>query len=117
MLAAMAGLPELDVARVRRWCESQVPAQMRDQVRVGCEIAPRHLTIVELRPPSVEPNDGEWTRAVVARLHYRSTDGLWQLYWSDRNQRTHAYEQCAPSALVEDLLHEIDDDPTGIFWG
>ena len=117
MLAAMAGLPELDVARVRRWCESQVPAEMRDQVRVACEIAPRHLTIVELRPPSVEPNDGEWTRVIVARLHYRAGAGVWQLYWSDSNGRMHAYEQCPPSALVEELLQEIDDDPTGIFWG
>jgi hypothetical protein len=117
MLAAMAGLPELDVARVRRWCESQVPAEMRDQVRVGCEVAARHLTIVEMRPPSVEPNDGEWTRVIVARLHYRAAEGVWGLYWPDRNARLHAYPRTQPSALVEDLLREIDDDPTGIFWG
>ena len=40
-------LPELDVARVQRWCAARVPEHARHQVRVECEIAPRHLTIVE----------------------------------------------------------------------
>ena len=48
---AGTGLPELDVARVRRWCEQRVPAHVRDQIRVECEVAPRHLTIVECRAP------------------------------------------------------------------
>ena len=43
----MPGLPELDVARVLRWCEQRVPEHARDQVRVECDISPRHLTIVE----------------------------------------------------------------------
>ena len=117
MLGDVAGLPELEVARVRRWCEAQVPAEHRDQMRVGCEVTPRHLTIVELRPPWQEPNDGEWMRVIVARLYFRRAEGVWKLYWSDRNERMHAYDLCAPSAHVENLLREIDDDPTGIFWG
>lgn len=44
-------LPELDIARARRWCEERVPPHARDQVRVECDVAPRHLTIVESRPP------------------------------------------------------------------
>ena len=43
----MPGLPELDIARVRRWCEQRVPEHVRDQVRVECDISPRHLTILE----------------------------------------------------------------------
>jgi hypothetical protein len=117
MLADVPPLPELDVARVRRWCDAQVPQNMRDRVRVECEVAPRHLTIVELHPPWEEPNDGEWMRLIVARLHYRRTAGTWHLYWADRNERLHEYDLCAPSAHVEDLLREIDDDPTCIFWG
>jgi hypothetical protein len=46
-----AGLPELDVARARRWCEQRVPAHVRDQIKVECDVTPRHLTIVECRPP------------------------------------------------------------------
>jgi hypothetical protein len=46
-----AGLPELDVARVRRWCELRVPEHVRHQIKVECDVGPRHLTIVECRPP------------------------------------------------------------------
>ena len=44
-------LPELDVAQVQRWCAVRVPEHARNQVRVECEVAPRHLTIVERRAP------------------------------------------------------------------
>ena len=46
----------------------------------------------------------------------RSTQA-WSLSWRDRNLRFHAYDLLAPSRRVEDLLAEIDRDPTGIFWG
>lgn len=46
-------LPELDVARVQRWCAARVPEHARHQVRVECELAPRHLTSVERRAPWV----------------------------------------------------------------
>jgi hypothetical protein len=39
-----ACLPELDVARVRRWCAQRVPEHVRDQVKVECDVGPRHLT-------------------------------------------------------------------------
>ena len=44
-------------------------------------------------------------------------DQAWSLSWRDRNLRFHAYDLLAPSRRVEDLLAEIDRDPTGIFWG
>jgi Protein of unknown function (DUF3024) len=34
----------------------------------------------------------------------------------DRNLRFHVYDPLAPSNQVEDLLTEVDRDPTGIFW-
>ena len=44
-------LPELDVAQVQRLCAVRVPEHARNQVRVECDVAPRHLTIVERRAP------------------------------------------------------------------
>jgi len=35
----------------------------------------------------------------------------------DRNLRFHIYDLLSPSRRVEDLLAEIDRDPTCIFWG
>jgi hypothetical protein len=38
-------------------------------------------------------------------------------YWRDRNFRFHIYDLLAPSNRADDLLNEIDRDPTHIFWG
>lgn len=110
-------LPELDVARVQRWCEQRVPAQVSDQVRLECEVAARHLTIVECRPPWRDDMGSERTRFPIARLRYTKQTGTWSLYWRDRNLRFHEYDLITPSSRVDDLLEEIDRDPTSIFWG
>jgi hypothetical protein len=57
-----ADLPELDVARVRRWCQHRVPEHARSQVKVECDVTPRHLTMVECRPPWRQDMGAEWTR-------------------------------------------------------
>jgi hypothetical protein len=113
----MAELPELDIARVRRWCEQRIPAQARDQVRVECDVGPQHVTIVECRPPWREGIDPEWTRLPIARLRYTRATRTWSLYWRDRNLRFHRYDRLPPSPSIGDLLHEIEHDPTAIFWG
>ncbi len=113
----MAELPELDIARVRRWCEQRIPAHARDQVRVECDIGSRYLTIVEFRPPWREGTGPEWTRFPIARLHYTKATTSWSLYWRDRNLRFHQYDQLPPSQDIGDLLREIDRDPIAIFWG
>lgn len=59
----------------------------------------------------------EWTNFPIARLRYTATDKSWTLYWRDRNLRFHIYDLLAPSNRVDDLLTELDRDPTGIFWG
>jgi hypothetical protein len=113
---AETGLPELDIARVRRWCDQRVPGHARDQVRMECQIGLRHLTIVERRPPWREGLGPEWTRSPIARLRYTRADHIWTLYWPDRHSRFHVYDRLAPSPRVEDLLMEIERDPTSIFW-
>jgi len=110
-------LPELDVARVQRWCAARVPEHARHQVRVECELAPSHLTIVQRRVPWPENYEPEWTSFPIARLRYTAADRSWTLYSRDRHLRFHIYDPLAPSHRVEDLLTEIDHDPTCIFWG
>ena len=110
-------LPELDVARVQRWCAARVPEHALHQVRVECERAPRHLTIIERRAPWSEDFGPEWISFPIARLRYTAAHKLWTLYWRDRNLQFHAYDLLAPSQSVRNLLAEIDRDPTCIFWG
>lgn len=110
-------LPEPDVKRVQRWCAARVPEHARHQVRVECDVAPRHLTITERRAPWREDLGSAWTSFPIARLRYTAVDRSWTLYRRDRNLRFHLYDRVAPARSVDALLDEIDDDPTGIFWG
>jgi hypothetical protein len=110
-------LPEIDVARIQRWCAARVPEHARHQVRVECETAARHLTIVERRAPWRDGAGQEWSSFPIARLRYAKAAQAWTLYWRDRNLRFHVYDRLPPSRHVDDLLTEIDRDPTGIFWG
>ena len=115
----MPGLPELDIASVRRWCEQRVPEQIRNQVRVECDIGPGQLTIVECRPPWREGTGPEWTRFPIARLRYTQATRMWTLYWRDRNLRFHRYDQLqreirsaparAQPLLARDRERALDD--------
>jgi hypothetical protein len=53
----------------------------------------------------------------IARLRYTKAASLWSLYWRDRHLRFHLYDRLGPSPRIEDLLREVDRDPTSIFWG
>jgi hypothetical protein len=110
-------IPEADVERVRRWCAERVPERVRDQIRIDCEVTPRHITIVERRPPWNEGMGPEWTRHAVARLRYTARQGVWTLYWRDSNSNFHEYDLLRPVRRVDILLAEVDRDPTAIFWG
>jgi hypothetical protein len=111
----VSGLPQDAVDEVVLWCRQRVPERLWDEVRVECDIAPRHLTIVEARAPW----DGrpDWIRESVARLAWTAKTGTWSLRWRDRNQKFHEYDRARPSAHIRPLLEELDRDPTAIFWG
>ncbi len=112
-----AGVPDLDMARIQRWCAARVPEPARHQVRLECEIGARDLTIVERRAPWRDDAGADWSSLPVARLRYAKTAKTWTLYWRDRNLKFHRYDQLPPSAHVDELLAEIDRDPSGVFWG
>jgi Protein of unknown function (DUF3024) len=104
-------VPELDLARIRQFCESKVPAHLRDEA----DVRGKSVTILDCRPPW-HPNLTAWSRAPIAQLRYDIDTNLWTLYWADRNSRWHRYDDTDPGT-AEDLLNEINDDPTCIFWG
>lgn len=85
-------------------------------MRVEVDVADRHLTIVECRPPRGDFGP-ERTRSPIARLRYTKATRMWSLYWHDHNQRFHAYDGVPATESVEELLAEVERDPTAIFWG
>ncbi len=102
-------------SRLTQYCERRIPEHARDQVRLRYRIRGNHVTLLEQRPAFLQPD--QWVDIVVAQFRYRPEDGQWQLYCADRSSRWHEYYDLAPSDDLEDLLREVDQDPTGIFWG
>lgn len=113
-------LPETDMARVRRWVDARnddLPEHARGQIVYDIDVDPRSVTILECRPPWREDFGPEWTRFPIARLRYTKARREWALYWRDRHLKFHLYDLVEPTASVEELLAEVDRDPTSIFWG
>jgi hypothetical protein len=107
--------PETDLARIRRYCRTRVPARLRDQVRIEAQVRGSSVTVFDRRPPW-HPDLTEWSKVSVAQLRYSEGTHHWSLYWADRNGRWHRYPGLQPGTVGE-MLEEIEGDPTGIFWG
>jgi hypothetical protein len=88
---------------------------MRDKVRVGYEISGKTVTLLEKRPSYDDPDT--WVDIKVAQFRYDPADGEWTLYCADRNSKWQKYLDAEPCKDFEELLIEVDEDPTGIFWG
>lgn len=113
-------IPEVDLARIQRWVDvrnANLPERAQGLIRYDLDVTDRTVTILECRPPWRPDYGSEWTRHPVARLRYTKTRGEWSLYWCDRNLKFHEYDLVSPTSLVDELMAEIDRDPTSIFWG
>ena len=67
--------------------------------------------------PLWSDKEAPWTRMKIAQLRFDDVSRTWTLYWADRNETWNRYWDLEPSASISELLDEIDQDPTGIFFG
>ncbi len=102
--------------QVEAFCD-RVPPEHRDEIRIEYTVRGNAITIVERRPPWHPGLGPEWTSMKIAQLRYDPEIGTWSLFCCDRNERWFPYFDTDPSGDVGPLLAEIDEDPTGIFWG
>ena len=109
--------PETALSVAQKFCENRVPDHVRDKLQLDCSRRGNSITISERRPPWRVDLGPEWTESKVAQLRYDSAEGSWSLYCPDRHERWFLYDDVAPASSVVPLLTEIDEDPTGIFWG
>jgi len=112
-------LSELQRARVTKrlaaFCDARVPASVRNKLRVGFRIKGNEVVLFEERPDFHLPN--EWHEMAVAKFKYVGTRGLRRLYCQHRDCRWHEYQALPAARSFDQLLDEVDADPTGIFWG
>ena len=84
-------------------------------MRVEVGVRGKSVTIFESRPPW-DKQGTEWSRLPIGQLRYDPATVWWTLFWADRNSRWHPYDLIDPGT-VEELLGEVDKDPTCIFLG
>lgn len=110
-------VPDLDLARIRKYAESRIPVRLHNELRVDVTVRGNSVTVVELRPPWDDPDGPDWTSFPIAQLRWDPKWKTWSLRWRDRNLRWHPYSRTQPTPDVTLLLDEIERDPTCIFWG
>ncbi len=113
-------VPELDLARVRRWIDGRnadMPPDLQDQLRYEIDVGDRAVTVLECRPPWREDFGREWTRFPVCRFRYTKVRKEWSLYWRDRHLKFHEYDLAEPTPHIDELIEHVIRDQTGIFWG
>jgi hypothetical protein len=101
--------------KLERYCQKKIPPELHDKIRISYTIRGNTVTLIESRPYFRDPSI--WTELKVAQFRYSQEDNTWSLYCADRNEKWHFYDSLDPSADINDLLAEVDRDPTGIFWG
>jgi hypothetical protein len=109
--------------KVTDFLKTQLPKINTDMVRLSYKFRGNNLTIFEERRSFCNPFDpDEWTLFPVAQMRYDPKEKNWTLYQLDRNEKWFIYVGRAHRGNIEDLLREIDQDPTeifsiGVFWG
>ena len=99
---------------LRAFCD-KVPPEVRDRLTHDFRMAGSDVELFERRPHFQER--GRYIEHVVAKFRYTAKKTSWTLFWADRNSRWHRYENFVHRRDFLDLLHEVERDPTGIFWG
>ena len=95
--------------------EQRVPPHVRDRVRLSYRFRGNSVTLYEDRPAFRKPN--QWVRIPVAQFRFDPEQHIWTLYCADRNSKWHEYFDLESNHDFEVLLEEVNEDPTGIFWG
>jgi len=110
-------LATTDLARIQELCDTRVPPEEREHVRVEIEPERQAVNIVERRPPWREDYGPEWSRQPIARLRYVASKRLWTLCYHRHTGRWERYPLLGPSHRLADLLDELAEDPICVFWG
>ena len=101
--------------RLAAYCNNRIPVTVRNKVRLIFKIRGNKVTLFETRPYFMDPS--VWTENPVAQFRFNDKTNKWDLYCCDRNSKWYPYMETVSSVNFDDLLKEVDSDPTGIFWG
>lgn len=112
-------LDELQKRRINnileKFCNKRIPAELKDQIKLEFDIRGNYVTLFERRRYFKDPK--QWTKGKIAQFRYDSNDNKWILYWWRHTGKWYKYKDINARNDLQDLVEEVDKDPTGIFWG
>ncbi len=100
-----------------RFCKGKNTAGSEDKIKLTWKFRGNSVTLFECRPPWRGKRTDPWTEMPIAQFRYDDKTKTWTLYCANRNDRWFDYMDCVPAKSIQTLLEEVDEDPTGIFWG
>ena len=98
-----------------KFCQTKIPAEFETEIKLSYRFRGLSATLIEGRLAMLKK--GEWHEMAIAQFRYAEKNGKWSLYCADRNDKWHLYTECEASKDLNTLLEEVDEDPTGIFFG
>ena len=108
-------LPETELQRagilLGQLCEQRT---IPDQVSLHYDVRGNRVTLTESRPLFIDP--AIWNEFKISQFEYSPESCNWTLYWYDRKNRRQPYPTGRNKDTLEKLIHEVESDPTGIFW-
>lgn len=102
-------------SKLKAFCDQRIPAALRNEIRLGWKFRGNAVTLFESRPTF--PPTEKWVDIPVAQFRFDPKTTEWSLYCADRNGRWHFYSESATSRDLDAVIHALDTDRTGIFWG
>jgi len=100
---------------LKDYCKHKIPDTLKNKIRLDFKIRGNNFTLFEFKPSLFKPE--LWIDIPVAQFRYDPETSLWTLYCADRNSKWHIYFEARETKNFEELLAEVNADPTGIFWG
>jgi len=102
-------------ALLTQLCAARTSPAVYDKLRLGFRFVGSAVELFSRRPAFLAPHD--WTDEPIAKFQYVASRGVWRLYCQRADFKWHRYTPLPESPVLDELVLEVDHDPTGIFWG
>ena len=113
-------LTELELQRCKKHLahfldRRRPPAHVRDEVDLCYRIGGQSVEIFELRA-DWQDKTKKWEQP-VAKTTFVRTKNRWKIFWMRRDLKWHGYEPNLEVHSLEAVLHVVDRDEYGCFFG
>ena len=85
------------------------------ELSIEYRIEKHDVMIYERRPAWDKPK--EMLETPVSKFRYNHSKNEWRLLWMRADLKWHSYKPLSSSVTLRKLIHEVEADPYGCFWG